>query len=122
MVFGLLLLAACGSGTCVDVTADCDALYEPTFDNLHERTLVPSCALEGGCHAADSAAGGLDLSEIETAYDALGGTLDADELGCNTLIARIDSDQDDFVMPPGSALPLAERCAIRQWVDAGAQR
>lgn len=118
----LAFLLACGSGTCADVTADCDPLYEPTFDNLHERTFAPSCALEGGCHASDDPSRGLDLSEKEAAYDALQDYVGDPELGCNPLVARVDSDQDSFVMPPGSPLPEAERCAIRQWVEAGAQR
>ena len=35
---------------------------------------------------------------------------------------RIESDDSDFQMPPGSPLGAAERCAIIQWVEAGAER
>ena len=68
------------------------------------------------------------IGGLETRLPMLSGTtsvlghLDAEELGCNSLIARLDSDEDRFVMPPGAPLPAAERCAVRQWVDAGAPR
>ncbi len=121
-ILTLLALAGCSGSPCVDVSAQCSPLYEPTFDNLYERTFQPSCALEGGCHAADSASAGLDLSEIEAAYDALSARVDADELGCHTLITRVDAEAPEDAMPPGAPLNAAERCAIRQWVDAGAPR
>ncbi len=120
-MWAALALVGCGA-PCVDAPVPCDPLYEPTFDALHARTLVPSCALDGGCHTSDRPAAGLDLEDADAAWDGLTARIDADDLGCTTLISRVDSPDPAFVMPPGAPLDEAERCVLRLWVQAGAPR
>ena len=40
--------------------------------------------------------------------------------GCSKLIVRTDSPGASYQMPPGDPLREAERCALIQWVQAGA--
>lgn len=119
----LLVLPACGSPPCVDVSTECDPLYAPTFDNIHSRTLVESCATST-CHGGDSPVRGLDLTDADSAYDALvgDGLVEPGEVGCSELVARVDAESSGALMPPGKQLPEAARCAIRQWIEAGAPR
>ena len=116
-----LSLVACEPAPqCADVSSDCDFLYEPTFDNIHANTLLPSCAL-GGCHDAATAQAGLDMEEIETAYDSLlDGRVEPGNVNCSTLILKIENDRNG--MPPGSPMSESERCVLRKWIDAGAPR
>ena len=118
--------SGCGSGesSCVEVDLACQPLYEPTFDEIHERTLVPKCALSGtACHSNEGAKNGLSLEDPDTAYELLlrSRTTPGDP-SCSLLVRRIESGDSDFQMPPGSPLGAAERCAIIQWVEAGAER
>ncbi|MCA9622577.1 MAG: hypothetical protein KC731_26335 [Myxococcales bacterium] len=118
------LASATGCGDdCVEVALDCDPLYEPTFANVHENTLVESCAVGSTCHTADARRGGLDLETADAAYAGLvdDGRVVAGDPSCSLLAQRIASEGDD-VMPPGAPLADAERCAILQWIDAGAPR
>lgn len=113
-----------GEGSCVEVDLACQPLYQPTFDQIHQRTLVPKCALSGtACHSNEGAKNGLSLEDPDTAYDLLlGSRATPGDSSCSLLIRRIESDDSDFQMPPGSPLGAAERCAIIQWVEAGAER
>src|SRR6185295_14155116 len=70
--------ASCGNdyqstddcSTSVDLA--CKPGYEPTFDNLFQNTLQPSCALSGGsCHAAAGHQAGLVLDDVEIAHQTL---------------------------------------------------
>ena len=126
--------AGCGepapSGECVDTldVATCNPLYSPTFDEVYERTLAKTCALSGAsCHAAEGQAGGLSFESADAAYDHLtsGETphVIAGDAACSPLVERIEATDDDArVMPPGSPLSDAERCAIEQWIENGAKR
>lgn len=131
-LFALAVIAAAasagcgggGEGSCVEVDLSCQPLYEPTFDQIHQRTLVPKCALSGtACHSAEGAKNGLSLEDPDTAYELLlrSRTTPGDP-SCSLLVRRIESGDSDFQMPPGSPLGAAERCAIVQWVEAGAER
>lgn len=124
-----LALLGCGKGgngaeeVCVpDLPAECDALYAPTFDNVHAQTIATSCAV-GGCHDAEAPAGGLDLDDPDVAYANLvdDGLVLPGDAACSLLMLRLEGYRTD-VMPPGSPLPDAELCAIQQWIDAGAER
>ncbi|MFO0591028.1 MAG: c-type cytochrome domain-containing protein [Polyangiaceae bacterium] len=117
-----------GSGECVaDLDpAACSPLYPPTFDNVYARTLAKTCALSGGsCHAAEGQAGGLSFESADAAYEHLtSGTkprVIAGDAACSLIVERIEAT-DDRVMPPGSPLSDAERCAVEQWIENGAQR
>lgn len=122
----LMLAAGCGAYTCVDVHSDCAPLYAPTWDNVYEQTIVPSCATAGaGCHAGEGAQGDLVLEAKAEAYrqlvDGQEPRVLAGDAGCSLLVIRIEHSNGDRVMPPGLQMSEEERCAIRQWVEQGAQ-
>ncbi|MFT7624830.1 MAG: putative membrane protein [Myxococcota bacterium] len=109
----------------VELPADCTTLYEPTFDNVHTRTLQVSCALAGGaCHAAEGGQGGLVLAGIDDAYSNLlgAGRVIADDAASSLLLQRLYTTDGSKRMPPGNALSDEERCAVLQWVNNGAER
>lgn len=116
--------AECASG--LDV-ATCSPLYPPAFADVYDRTLAKTCALSGAsCHAAEGQAGGLSFASADVAYDHLtrGETplVIAGDAACSPLVERIEATDDARVMPPGSPLSDAERCAIEQWIEDGAKR
>lgn len=123
-------LAACSGGgqTCIEVSASCNPLYEPTYDNVFTRTLEPTCAVDGPCHNASSAQGGLVFEDPDEAYDLLLGSdgearIEPGDPGCSLLVRRVESDNPGFRMPPGgSPLSAEERCSIIQWIADGADR
>lgn len=124
----VLVQSGCGgdessSSGCVTVTTDCTPLYEPTFDNVYTKTLVPSCALSGAsCHSAQGQQGGLVLDDPDAAFSGLTSRINTADPGCSKLFERLLSTEPATVMPPGKPLPASEQCAIAQWVQAGAAR
>jgi hypothetical protein len=127
----LLTTAGCPEGelACVEVDLGCAPLYEPTFTNVYNNTLVPTCAAEGGaCHSPEGAKGGLSYMDEDSAYDLLLGVTDGRarvvpfDVECSLLVKRIESTRASKVMPPGDPLSRAERCAIEQWIANGAER
>jgi hypothetical protein len=133
LAWSLLLAAplatpACGGEDCVEVSTSCDPLYEPTFDNVWQNTLSVSCAVGSTCHTASGDRGGLTLDTADGAYsDLLGESGDdarvlSGDPGCSEMIRRIVADDSGDLMPPGSPLSEAERCAVIQWVANGAER
>jgi hypothetical protein len=124
-------VAACASkNECVTgLPAECSPLYPPTFDNVFSRTRAPTCAQPGGiCHATAGVQGGLLFVSTDSAYAMLLGRTDGvarvipGNAACSPLVERIESSDPHTVMPPEAPLSAAERCAVRQWIDAGAQR
>lgn len=125
------LVGTCGCGetgdgpdgrACVELPQGCTPQYEPTFDNIHSRTLTASCAVSGGaCHANAGAAGGFSMAEAEEAYDGVSSRV-SDDSGCGLLARRLFSDDPSFQMPPGKPLSDGELCAIAKWLEAGAAR
>ena len=121
-----ILLGAChdtGDGACVESPTECVPLYEPTFENVYANTIGPKCAVGGSsCHGS----GGhhFEFQGINVAYDAFTrfGLVDPDNPGCGSVERRIESDEPSYVMPVGSKLSEAERCAIHLWIQAGAKR
>ena len=106
---------------CPTLVTDCTPQYEPTFANIHARTLEQSCALGGGsCHASDTSSGGHGMTEIESAYISVSALAEGGE--CSVLHQRVASELNAYVMPPGDKLPDGELCAISQWIAAGAPR
>jgi hypothetical protein len=110
---------------CVEVDTSCSPLYEPTFDNIYTNTLSVSCSVGNGtCHTSDgqATAGNLAFTSAADAYAMLvNGRVETGDAACSLLVLRIEADDSD-VMPPGSPLSEAERCAITQWVANGAAR
>jgi hypothetical protein len=112
------------SGECAtNVPSQCTPLYDPTFDNVYTRTLKPTCSL-GGCHAPDSAQGGLAIDTEDAAYDALtkGGFVKGGDAECSLVVERITSSDSSESMPPGAPLSAAEQCSIITWIRNGAKR
>jgi len=122
----LAILVGCGSATCEPLDTDCAPLYAATFDEVHENTLQTSCGLGGGtCHSSEGGAAGLVLDGgPDAAYGALvdGGLVDLEAPECSSILDRVDPVNPGNSMPPGDMLSETERCAIRQWVSAGALR
>lgn len=120
--------AGCSSGeACVEVTADCAALYQPDFEQIHARTLLPSCAINGAsCHAPEGGQGGLRFGTADEAHSALLGGSEPRVIpgdpGCSPLVTRLHSTDPGEQMPPGSPLSAEERCVFVQWVSEGAAR
>jgi len=124
--------AACVS----DLQLDCTPAYAPTYDTIFADVLVPRCGASSSngtsCHygpSAESAKGGLPLSDPDMAYRALLGELDgrarviAGDPQCSILVERLESSDPNFLMPDrGKPLPEDVRCAVRQWVAMGAPR
>ncbi len=109
---------------CVDVeVANCAPLYHPTWEEVFSRTIAPRCAVEGGaCHSGSDAKGGLRMDDIDETYSQLvgDGRVLPGDASCSLLVIRIEGGGG--VMPPGTPLSDAERCAVETWVADGAQR
>lgn len=103
----------------VDPT-DCAPLYEPTFANVYERTLLGSCAVGGSaCHGSDGTTSGFQLVDRESAHAAVLEYVTPGDAVCSPLSTRLDG-VGAGQMPPGTALDAASKCAIRQWIADGA--
>ena len=126
-------LAGCGTKTpppaCITVDTTCAPGYQPTFDNVWQNTLLPTCAQSASCHSATGHMGNLDMSDEATAYmDLLApAKLDPKRMrvvpgdpACSLMTVRTDSPGADYQMPPGMALDEPTRCALVQWVKCGA--
>jgi hypothetical protein len=136
MSVSILLLAACAAValagcpgndelTCIEVEPTCAPLYPPTWENVFTNTLERKCGTGGsGCHEGASAQGGLRLDDSLAAYNALISPAHDYVLltdpGCSQLLTRVYTTSSSLRMPRGSNLPEAERCALQQWVLAGA--
>jgi hypothetical protein len=129
--FPLATGAGCAEDCLDQLNTSCKPLYEPTFSNVYNNTLVVSCAIGNGtCHTVDgqSVANNLSFGTEDSAYAGLTGQVDgvkravAGEPECSLMIQRLESSDADVQMPPGKKLPEAERCAIIQWVDRGTPR
>jgi hypothetical protein len=114
---------------CVEgLSTSCQPLYPPTFHDLFTRTLVPTCAQPGVCHAADAARGGLVFEDEDAAYADLLGQRDgrirvkAKDPACSPLVERIESTDPAMVMPPGKPLDPALACSFVLWIANGAAR
>ena len=130
-------VAACGGDDtddgaapmrCVERDASaCTPLYEPTWDRVFSETIQPSCGVPGGaCHGdstAIGASGGFLVTDMDATHAMLldGGWVEAGDEQCSELMFRLDTDDNSFLMPPGTQ-PLAdnERCSVAQWIAEGA--
>lgn len=121
-----LALAGCGEGEpprCTTIDAQCTPRYAPTFSNVYENTLRQSCGSQSSvCHSAAGRKGGLSLESAAVAHAELvaGGRVVPQDPACSELVVRIHGEGSSYLMPPGAALPAADRCAIEQWIAAGA--
>lgn len=106
---------------CTPVDVSCAPQYMPTFDNVYANTLTMECGSgRRSCHS-DSGEGGLSFADPQAAHAGLlDGLVTPGEPGCSELIVRTQARGTDYAMPPGGTLSDAERCALVQWVAAGA--
>ena len=126
----LVGLVACSDASppaeACDVVVDraCKPAYEPTFDNLFQKTFKTSCALSGAsCHAPAGHQAGLVFDDPDTAHRLLlERRVTASKPECSLLARRVLSTDTGFMMPPGLALAPGEQCAIIQWIARGALR
>jgi hypothetical protein len=120
LLLGFALLGAC-DGDCLELSAECTPQYEPTFDAVYANTLATSCSLSS-CHAGSEGQGDLAMgSTAEEAYQALQGYVVPGDPSCSELMHHLEPEGLGD-MPPGQVLAEEERCAIRQWIEQGAQR
>jgi hypothetical protein len=117
--------AACSGDECLeDLNSACAPLYEPTFQNVFDQTLAPTCGLSGtACHSSEGRQAGLVFAEIEEAHRLLlESRVEPGDASCSLVMRRLESDDPTFQMPPGRKLTATERCAIQQWIQNGATR
>ena len=119
-----VVLAGCPSEpppTCTTVALDCAPQYVPTFDNVYANTLVADCgSTRGGCHARGGD-GEISFADPATAHAALlAGYVTPGDAACSEMIVRTHDVGQAYSMPEGAPLAEAERCALAQWVAAGA--
>ena len=121
------LLVACSNDpppACITVDTTCAPLYAPTFANVYSKTLKDGCgSTQSACHSAAGKQGGMSFQDEAHAYQALlAGRVKPGNPGCSLMIVRTDSPGASYQMPPGDALSEPERCALIQWVQAGAMQ
>jgi len=120
------LLTGCPSDpppSCITVETSCAPEYVPTFDNVYTLTLRETCGSQrASCHSAAGKQGGMSFEDEQHAFDALrAGRVMPGDPGCSKMIVRTDSPGAAYQMPPGDPLREGVRCALVQWVEAGAQ-
>ena len=126
MLLAVCLLAGCPSEpppACKTVDTACAPGYVPTFTNVYNNTIVPSCGTQNSsCHSERGQAGGLAMHTQDVALQQLQmlGRVKAGDASCSEMIVRIDSPGTDYQMPVGDPLSPEERCALIQWVEQGA--
>jgi hypothetical protein len=130
----LLALAGCPQDpppACTMVDTSCMAGYPPTFDNVYKNTIKVSCGVDdNSCHSTAGHQGGLSFQEGEmAAYTALMQSSGLDpsrkrvvpgDPACSLMIVRTEGVGKDYQMPKGDPLTPEARCALVQWVEAGA--
>ncbi len=130
-----LAVAVCGCTrtpppACITVDTECTSNYVPTFDNVYNNTLANSCGSQrNSCHSESGHMANLSMADEPTAYAALLDNSSIDpsrkrvvpgDPSCSLMIVRTDSPGADYQMPIGDALSAGDRCALIQWVAAGA--
>jgi hypothetical protein len=107
---------------CIQVNTSCAPFYQPTFDNLYTMTLKDTCgASNASCHSAAGRSGGMSFADEASAYAALtAGRVKPGDPSCSKVVVRTSSVGASYQMPPGDPLREGERCALIQWVQAGA--
>lgn len=109
-----------------EANASCTPLYDPTFDQVWEKTLKPTCAASGAsCHSSRGRQGGLAFEDKEESYTLItreNGPIVAGDPKCSEVVARIMATSGKVRMPPGRSLDVGEQCSIIQWIANGAKR
>lgn len=131
---GGLFLAACGAqdpGECLLAqSTDCDVIFAPTYTNIFQQSLRASCGGPGvSCHGNEGRMAGLAFVTEQESYDLLLGHVGdrprvvAGDPDASLLLQRLECSAPLRRMPLNSEpLPATVRCAIVQWIAAGAPR
>ncbi|HEY6557908.1 MAG TPA: c-type cytochrome domain-containing protein [Polyangiaceae bacterium] len=132
----LTLVSSCGDDSeepaapprCIEPpSVECDPAYPPRFERIFSETLERGCSQTNSCHSADGRQGGLSFTDLDESYALLLGEVDgkarviANDAACSELIVRTHGVGKAWQMPPGSALRSGELCALRQWIQNGAE-
>jgi hypothetical protein len=120
----VVLLPGCPSGSsCSNATLpDCTGTVAPDFATLHATVLQPRCVVMTACHSLEEHEGGVIIATEDMAFETLSPYVVPGDAVCSSLAYRITTNEPLLRMPPAGGLPLAERCAILAWIEAGAQR
>jgi len=112
---------ACTTAIAADT---CAPLYEPTFANVFDRTLKPSCGIGGAaCHTARARQGGLAFEDADEAFRGLhDGKIHPGDPACSALVVRLTASDPNVRMPPGRSISVEEQCAVARWIAEGAKR
>jgi hypothetical protein len=133
------VLPACGGD---DVGADSkdvclESLPEPctpsipvNYPSIYDKVLRPNCGAIGSgatCHGPMGNQGGLSLFDQDGAYSDLLGMGDGrarvlpGDAKCSVIMERLETTDTKKRMPLNSPqLPAGLRCAVHQWIEAGA--
>lgn len=119
------MLAGCAADpppACITIDATCAPLYAPTFDNIYSMTLRDTCGSQNSsCHSAVGMQGGMSFQDQQHAFEALrAGRVVPGNPACSKMVVRTDSPGAPYQMPPGDPLSEPARCALIQWIAAGA--
>lgn len=86
--------------------------------------LAPSCGSQGSaCHPGGGPPGSLTFDAQATTYTELleGAHVLPGDPACSPLMIRLESDDPDERMPPGTTpIPAGARCSIATWIAEGA--
>lgn len=129
----LTLASSCSSNeeppplVCIDGGIDlaCTPAYEPTFANVFAQTLQPRCGYGGAaCHTVSGRQGGLVFAVADEAHDTLlkQYAVRPGRPECSPAVQRMLATDSLVRMPPGGGLEDEHKCAIAQWIAAGAPR
>ena len=108
----------------------CAASIPVNYTSIYDKVLRPSCGAIGSgstCHGPSGNQGGLSLYDPKGTYAELLGTSDGrarvlpgDAL-CSVLMERLETSNIANRMPLNDVqLPAGLRCAVQQWIEAGA--
>ncbi len=137
LALALLFCSACGDDgddtptetlpACITLPAGtCQPAYSPTFDRVFTETLQRTCAQTSACHSSEGRQGGLVFTDSAESYALLLGQngnkarVAPGNASCSELVVRTHSVGKAWQMPPGAALDPGVLCAIRTWVQNGA--
>ena len=112
-----------------DLPRDCSIVWAD-YDAIWRNGMTTCGSADTGpfCHSAEGQMAGLNLSDQDTAYEALLGGLDGrarvipGDPECSVLMQRLESEDPAFQMPPSGRMTDAERCSIIKWIAEGANR
>jgi len=141
LLWGAMVLSTACTNDPPAATEACLAMLPPTcapevnpkYADIYANILATRCggtSAGTGCHGAQGRRGNLGFNDIDEAYEELLGhgtggqarVLPGDP-ECSVLMERLETDDTAKRMPYMAAqLSAGARCAIQQWIEAGAPR